>query len=120
MDNLTPTERLYAIAEQGLCIGCGLCQSVAGPDRVKIMRTTTGYERPVVVGDLDHATVDTIYDTCPGTRIDGLPDRLIDEETRIDNVWGPWRRMVRSWASDPEVRFEGLDLPGFGREAFTL
>ena len=106
-DGPTPAERLCAIAEQGLCIGCGLCQSVAGPDSVKVTQTTTGYERPVVVGDLDHETVDQIYDTCPGTRIDGLPDRLVDDETRIDNVWGPWRRMVRSWASDPEVRFEG-------------
>lgn len=104
---LTPTERLYAIAEQGLCIGCGLCQSVAGSDTVKVVKTTTGYERPVVVGDIDHAVVDKIYDTCPGTRVDGLPTRLITNGTKIDNVWGPWRRMVRAWASDPLVRFEG-------------
>ena len=106
-DEPTPSERLYAIAEQGLCIGCGLCQSVAGPDRVKVVKTTTGYERPVVVGELDHSTVDRIYDTCPGTRIDGLPERLIEVDTKIDNVWGPWQRMVRTWASDPDVRFEG-------------
>ena len=35
----TPTERLYAIVEQGLCIGCGLCQSVAGKDRVRVCKT---------------------------------------------------------------------------------
>ncbi len=35
----TPTERLYAIVEQGLCIGCGLCQSVAGSDRVRVTKT---------------------------------------------------------------------------------
>jgi coenzyme F420 hydrogenase subunit beta len=105
--NPTPAERLYAIAEQALCIGCGLCQSLAGPDKVRVVKTTSGFERPVVVGELDHATVDKIYDTCPGTRIEGLPERLIDEDTRIDNVWGPWRRIVRAWASDPQVRFEG-------------
>ena len=103
----TPQERLYAIAEQGLCIGCGLCQAVAGADRVRVTKTTTGYERPVVVGVLDHATVDKIYDTCPGTRIEGLPARLVDHDTRMDDVWGPWRRIARAWASDPEVRFEG-------------
>ena len=86
---------------------CGLCQSVAGPQSIKVMKTAVGSERPVVVGTLDHETVDRIYDTCPGTRIDGLPERLIAEGTRIDNVWGPWRRIVRSWASDPDVRFEG-------------
>lgn len=103
----TPVERLYAIVEQALCVGCGLCQAVAGPDRIKLVKTDTGEQRPLVVGDLDDATVDRIYDTCPGTRVEGLPDRLIEDDTRIDNVWGPWRRMVRAWASDPVVRFEG-------------
>ncbi|MEM7171810.1 MAG: Coenzyme F420 hydrogenase/dehydrogenase, beta subunit C-terminal domain [Pseudomonadota bacterium] len=102
----TPQDRFYAIAEQGLCIGCGLCQAVAGPDKVAVTKTTTGYERPIVVGDLDHDTVDKIYDICPGTRIEGLPEALIDDRTKHDNVWGPWRRMVRAWASDPQVRFE--------------
>ena len=103
----SPQDRFYAIAEQGLCIGCGLCQSVAGSDRVQVVKTETGDERPVIVGDLDHTLVDTIYDVCPGTRVDGLPDRLMAEDTKIDNVWGPWRRIVRAWASDPAIRFEG-------------
>ncbi|MCP4471358.1 MAG: hypothetical protein GY815_11850, partial [Gammaproteobacteria bacterium] len=41
------------------------------------------------------------------TRVEGLPARLVEPDTRQDNVWGPWRRMVRAWAADPEVRFEG-------------
>jgi len=103
----TPTERLYAIVEQGLCIGCGLCQSVAGSDCVRVSKTVTGYLQPVVEGELDHATVDRIYAVCPGTRVEGLPERLLEADTKQDNVWGPWRRMVRAWAGDAEVRFEG-------------
>ncbi len=103
----TPEARLYAIVEQALCIGCGLCQAVAGSDKVRMTKVASGYERPLVVGDLDHATVDRIYETCPGTRVEGLPQRLVEADTKVDNVWGPWRRMVRAWASDPEVRFEG-------------
>ncbi len=103
----TPTDRLYAIVEQGLCIGCGLCESVAGGDSVKMAAQPSGYEHPVVVGDLAAATVDTIYDVCPGTRVDGLPSRLLAEGTDVDAVWGPWRRIVRAWAGDPEVRYEG-------------
>ena len=104
---MTPGERLYAIAEQGLCIGCGICQSIAGTDTIDVVKTTTGYQRPVVIGDLTDTVVDTIYDVCPGTRVDGLPAGLVDEQTNIDLVWGPWRRIVRAWAADPEVRFEG-------------
>ena len=103
----SPDERLYAIVEQGLCIGCGLCQSVAGADKVRVIKTQSGFEQPVVLGELDHDTVDRIYDVCPGTRIEGLPERLIENDTHQDNVWGPWRRMVRAWAGDEEQRFEG-------------
>jgi len=106
-DGETPTERLNAIVEQGLCIGCGLCQSVAGKNRVRVTRTSNGYLTPVVEGELDHATVDRIYAVCPGTRVEGLPARLVENDTHHDNVWGPWRRIVRAWAADPEVRFEG-------------
>ncbi len=105
--NLTPTQRLYAIVEQGLCIGCGLCQSIADKNTVQVVKTSRGYQQPVVVGELDHVTVDKIYDTCPGTRIEGLPERLVDADTRFDNVWGPWRRITRGWATDPETRHEG-------------
>lgn len=103
----TPTKRLYAIVEQGLCIGCGLCQSIAGEECVRVTKTQRGFLQPVVDGVLDHETVDRIYATCPGTRVEGLPERLVEADTRHDNVWGPWRRIVRAWAGDPEVRFEG-------------
>jgi coenzyme F420 hydrogenase subunit beta len=103
----TPSERLYAIVEQGLCIGCGLCQAVAGNERVRVTKTSNGYLTPLVVGELDHAPVDRIYAICPGTRVEGLPERLLENDTRHDNVWGPWRRMLRAWASDPGVRHEG-------------
>ena len=103
----SPAERLSAIVEQGLCIGCGLCESLAGPDTLRMALDAQGRERPVVVGALDHATVDAICDTCPGVHVEGLPEGLIDADTRIDDVWGPWRRIVRAWAADPELRFEG-------------
>ena len=93
--------------EQGLCIGCGLCQSIAGSHSVQVVKTTQGYQQPVVIGELDHHTVDKIYDCCPGTRIDGLPEGLLECDTRVDKVWGPWRRITRGWACDPIVRYEG-------------
>jgi coenzyme F420 hydrogenase subunit beta len=101
-----PADRLYRIVEDGLCIGCGLCQSLAGPERVRMLRTAAGDERPFVAGALDHETVDRIYDVCPGTRIEGLPEPLVGPETRVDTVWGPYLRIVRAHAGDPEVRFK--------------
>jgi coenzyme F420 hydrogenase subunit beta len=103
----TPEARLYRIVEEGLCIGCGLCQSVAGAERLAMVVTPEGNERPYATAPLDHETVDRIYDVCPGTRLEGLPETEIVEETEIDAVWGPYVRIVRAYAADPEVRFKG-------------
>jgi len=99
-------DRMNAISEQGLCAGCGICQSVAGPDKIKVVKSVNGYERPVIVGDLDDVTVEKIFNICPGTRIEGLPENEITPATKIDNMWGPWLRIVRAWAGDPKTRFE--------------
>ncbi|MFW2335632.1 Coenzyme F420 hydrogenase/dehydrogenase, beta subunit C-terminal domain [Ilumatobacter sp.] len=107
MTRPTPAERLEAIVEQGLCIGCGVCRSIAGSDTVAVTLTETGYQQPVVIGELDHSTVDTIYDVCPGVRVDGPTGAAAGRGATIDPVWGPWRRIVRSWAADPDVRYEG-------------
>ena len=103
----SPEERMNAIPEQGLCAGCGICQAVLGTDKIQVVKSSNGYERPVIVGKLSDDDVEKIFDICPGTRIEGLPECEIDADTKMDNVWGPWRRMVRAWAGDPEIRFEG-------------
>ncbi len=103
---ITPQERLYRIVEDGMCIGCGLCQSIAGSDRVLVNQVLSGYLCPVVQGELDHETVDMIYDMCPGTRFNGLPQDLIDENTLHDLYWGPYRLSVLAHASDPETRIK--------------
>jgi len=104
---LTPKDRLYRIVENAMCIGCGLCQSIAGDDSIRVVKVESGYLCPVVVGEIDHACVDRIYHCCPGTRLEGLPEHLVESDTRTDIVWGPWRQMVPAWAADPKVRHAG-------------
>ena len=102
----SPVERLNRIVEDGLCIGSGLCQSVAGPDRLRMVVGPDGYEVPVARAELDAATVDRIYDVCPGTRVEGLPEALLEPETSVDPAWGPYLRIARGFAADPDIRFK--------------
>ncbi len=104
--DLTPSDRLSLIVDTGLCIGCGLCQSVAGPNQILIERAANGYEYPVAREALDHESVDRIYDTCPGVRIDGLPKEQ-GQGDPIDPVWGTYRRVTRAYAADPAIRHIG-------------
>ena len=104
---ITPQQRLDRISEDGMCIGCGLCESIAGRDVVRMEVVENGYERPVVCGGLSHETIDRIMDLCPGTRVEGLPVALVDETTQHDLVWGAYQSMVLGHASDPQVRHQG-------------
>jgi len=115
---VTAEDRLYRIVEDGLCIGCGLCESIAGSGSVRVVTVKNGYQRPVVVGPLDQETVDLIYDTCPGLRLESLPDRLIDDATEMDPFYGPYRRMFSGHATDDAIRIpaaSGGVLTALGR-----
>lgn len=124
------SQHLSEIIQNGLCIGCGLCQSIGTPERVQMVMTPEGRERPLEIMPLAAKTVERIEAICPGTRIAGLPDHLLDPGASIDPVWGPYLRMVRGYASDSEVRFKGgsggvltalgIYLLGTGRVDFIL
>ncbi len=104
---LSPRRRLYQIVEHGMCIGCGICQSIAGAEKIKIKIVDSGCFRPVVQGELSHDTMDRILDICPGTRVQGLPQSEIDQHSRHDKVWGVWREIYFAYAAEPEVRHMG-------------
>ena len=128
---VTPLERLNRIVEEGACSGCGLCEAIAGRDRIQVRKVVqTGYERPVAVGEIDQELIDRVYDVCPAARWDGLPDHLVGDNTEIDPVWGPFHSMVLAHAADPGVRLRaatggvltalGMFLVDTGRVDFVL
>ncbi len=103
----TPAERLYRIVKEGLCIGCGMCQSAVGRDKIEMCRTPEKELRPLACDGLTHDDMNMVYDICPSLVISGMEPERIAPDTKMDDVWGPWRRMMRMHASDPEIRFEG-------------
>jgi len=104
---LSPEQRLYQIVEHSMCIGCGICQSIAGKDLVKMQVVENGTERPVIKNNLNHEIVDKIVYVCPGTRAEGLPASEIEDESNNDSVWGVWREITLAYAAEPQVRHLG-------------
>jgi coenzyme F420 hydrogenase subunit beta len=127
---------LREIVEGGLCIGCGLCQSLAGADKIEIVLTPEGRERPVARQTLDEPTIERINAICPGTRVEGAAHaegaaRVEGAESPIhDVVWGPAQHLAIGYAGDPEVRYRastggiltalGQFLLASGRAKFIL
>ena len=103
----SPSDRLYRICEEGLCIGCGLCASLAPPEALEIVATPEGSLRPLAGEALTHDQVDRIYRLCPGTHLEGLPEALRSPEGILDPLWGALSGTVpQLYAADPEVRFK--------------
>src|SRR5579875_4702 len=98
---------LEEIVQAGLCIGCGLCQSIAGAERVRLIATRDGRERPVALRSLDHATLEAIDAVCPGVRVGAIERSRLAPGTPTDPIWGPIARIAIAHASDPEIRFRG-------------
>jgi coenzyme F420 hydrogenase subunit beta len=95
------------IVAAGLCIGCGLCRAIAGPDRLEIAMTPEGRERPHVRTPLDAATLERINAACPGTHVDGAAPGARSKDAPTDLIWGPAEHLAIGYASDPEVRYRG-------------
>jgi coenzyme F420 hydrogenase subunit beta len=104
-----PTHTIEQIVTQGLCIGCGLCKSLAGPGNIQMVMNLEGGERPVVTGAVDEPTLKLINAVCPGIHVEGYvhetgvePD---EDAPELHPIWGPTRKMGTGHASDPAVRF---------------
>lgn len=98
---------LDQIVENGLCIGCGLCRSIAGPENVELVMTPEGRERPVARRLLSRTTLERINAVCPGTRIGSCSSPSAAEATMQDTVWGSAARLTIGYARDPLVRYRG-------------
>lgn len=99
--------RVEEIVEQGLCAGCGLCQSLAGAEQVEMVMTRAGFLRPRVNRPLDDALLRLIEETCPGVHMTGLPPSARSSDGQLDPIWGHWLRFGRAHAVDPDVRYRG-------------
>jgi coenzyme F420 hydrogenase subunit beta len=95
---------LEEIVAGGLCIGCGLCQAVAGADEIQMVLTPEGRERPVARAQLDAALLARINAVCPGTRVEGGAVAAGSAAELHDTVWGRAQLMAIGYASDPDVR----------------
>jgi coenzyme F420 hydrogenase subunit beta len=95
---------LDTVVRYGLCSGCGLCEGIAGRDRIRMEMSPQGFLRPVVRQNPDPETMRHILASCPGVRVDGRVGP--PQGTMRDTVWGRYARLAKGQAADPEIRFK--------------
>ena len=112
------------VVENGLCIGCGLCEALA-PDRWRMTLTEEGRLRPAPRAAEHHDADDAILAACPGVVVEADA-----QGTEQDPVWGSFTHMGEAWAGNADVRYRaatggvltalGMHLLRSGQAAFIL
>jgi coenzyme F420 hydrogenase subunit beta len=100
-----PRSVVEEVVRSGRCTGCGLCESIAGRDRIRMGINMRGHMRPLVSGQVPESAESTIRAACPGIRVTGTGPP--DGRAEVHPVWGPVRAVHRSWATSEPVRFTG-------------
>jgi len=91
------------IVATGLCVGCGICQSVAGEDHIRMQVDKKGFLRPMVVGDATRSWP-VIRQICPGLVVQH--ERSIGKRPQ-NRLWGPVLDICAGYALDEAVRWHG-------------
>ena len=99
----TPTDGLIeSITKNGLCTGCGLCESIAPKGHIQVELNASGYLRPRTIQPLTAAIEHQIAEVCPGV--------TVQHRAGIKGyhpIWGPLIKVRTGHAVDPEIRQQG-------------
>ena len=96
---------LETIVAHGLCLGCGICESMAGTSLVEMAITSYGQMRPQVRSEPDDAMMDQIRAVCPGITLTGPDPEQVADKGVMHDIWGPIRTMSRGWSTNEDLRF---------------
>jgi len=97
---------LNDIVKNGLCIGCGLCQSITGKDSIEILMSSKGRLEPKETKKISSETFNKILNVCPGVIVEGLPKEQVDAKAKNNLVWGYYLSLCYAWSTDGKIRFE--------------
>ena len=103
---MTEINNLEDIVKNGLCIGCGICQSITGKNSIEISMSSKGRLEPKEVKKIPSETFNKILNVCPGVIVEGLPKEQVDIKAKHDLVWGYYLSLFYAWSTDEKIRFE--------------
>jgi len=103
---VTQINNLEDIVKNGLCIGCGICQSITGKDSIEISMSSKGRLEPKEVKKISPENFNKILNVCPGLIVEGLPKEQVDTKAKHDLVWGYYLSLFYAWSTDDKIRFE--------------
>ncbi|NCW37239.1 MAG: hydrogenase, partial [Proteobacteria bacterium] len=103
---MTNIKSLTDITNNGLCIGCGLCQSILGKEKISIEMTDKGRLEPKEINPISGDDLERVKKICPGVIVEGLPKKDISNDSKFDTLWGYYNSLFYAWSTDEQIRFQ--------------
>jgi coenzyme F420 hydrogenase subunit beta len=103
---MTTVNNLSDIVDNGLCVGCGVCQSIAGENKIEVMMSPKGRLEPKEINKISPDVFEKIKSICPGTIVEGLPKEDVHEDSKHDQIWGYYLSLNYTWSTDNKIRFQ--------------
>lgn len=93
---------LAAIVKSGLCMGCGLCEGLFGPQAVRLELNRAHYFTPRELVPLSEEQRRLLARVCPGITL-----RHLGGSSGHHPIWGPCLELSICHAADPQTRHRG-------------
>ena len=103
---MTNINNLSDIVNNGLCIGCGICQSITGKGKIEISMSSKGRLEPKEINKITPETFNKILNVCLGVIVEGLPKEQVEKKAKHDLVWGYYLSLCYAWSTVNKIRFE--------------
>ncbi|MBT3202756.1 MAG: hydrogenase [Gammaproteobacteria bacterium] len=97
--------KIIDVIQNGLCIGCGLCESVSD-GLVSMQMNTQGSIRPTNIDVLTDQQQEVLLNSCPGIRVEARSDTESSATIQHDPVWGKYYRLQKAWSGTSNTRFQ--------------
>ena len=90
------------ILHNRMCLGCGLCSSDVGEEKLRMLEQEDGFLIPVIQKDFDGEVPD-LREYCPGITV--RLRKLL--RNRDEKFYGPFLTVKTAYATDEVIRFRG-------------
>ncbi|WP_080905242.1 Coenzyme F420 hydrogenase/dehydrogenase, beta subunit C-terminal domain [Parabacteroides sp. Marseille-P3160] len=92
---------IKTIDKNNLCLGCGICESLAGRKSISMKLQDDGFYHPVIQS-LSNEKQNIITNLCPGTNIINQNKFGIK-----DNIWGKILKLSTGYSTENDIRERG-------------
>lgn len=87
-------KNIEKIIRSGLCLGCGLCESICTSTKCKMI-LNEGFNQPLFLSEPTVDEIKQIYRCCPGIHV---------ESKKYTGIWGNIITLKESWSTDLIIR----------------